>query len=94
MNDVIIIGGGPAGSALGSYLSRAGIKNLIIEGANHPRAHVGESMVTSSTRVFKDLDFLKVLERERFIRKYGASWHPPAGKEFAIEFWRVSSGRD
>jgi len=86
MNDVIIIGGGPAGSALGAYLSKAGIKNMIIEGATHPRPHVGESMVTSSTRVFKDIDFLKVLEREGFVHKYGASWHAPNGHEFAIEF--------
>jgi FADH2 O2-dependent halogenase len=86
MNDVIIVGGGPAGSAMGSFLSKAGIKNIILESANHPRPHVGESMVTSSTRVFKDIGFLEVLEREKFVRKYGASWHPPAGKEFAIRF--------
>jgi len=86
MYNVIIVGGGPAGSALGSFLSAAGIKNLILEAANHPRPHVGESMVTSSTRVFKEIGFLEVLEREGFIHKYGASWHPPAGKEFAIEF--------
>jgi FADH2 O2-dependent halogenase len=86
MNDVIIIGGGPAGSAIGAYLSMAGIKNLIIESAVHPRPHVGESMVTSSTRVFKDIQFLEVLECEGFIHKFGASWHAPNGTEFAIEF--------
>jgi 1H-pyrrole-2-carbonyl-[peptidyl-carrier protein] chlorinase len=86
MNEVIIVGGGPAGSALGSYLSMQGIKCLILEKENHPRPHVGESMVTSSTRVFKDIGFLPILEREGFTHKYGASWHPPAGKEFAIEF--------
>lgn len=86
MNDVIIVGGGPAGSAIGSYLSKAGIQNVILEKANHPRPHVGESMVTSSTRVFKELDFLKVLEAEGFVHKYGASWHAPNGTEFAIEF--------
>lgn len=86
MNDVIIIGGGPAGSAMGSYLSMAGINNTILESAIFPRPHVGESMVTSSTRVFREIDFLKVMEREGFVHKYGASWHPPTGKEFAIEF--------
>ncbi|HEY1584003.1 MAG TPA: NAD(P)/FAD-dependent oxidoreductase [Chthoniobacterales bacterium] len=79
-NEVVIIGGGPAGSALGCYLSKAGIKNTIFEAANHPRPHVGESMVMSSVRVFDEIDFLPVLEREGFPKKYGASWHPPVTK--------------
>lgn len=76
MNDVIIIGGGPAGATLGSYLSKAGIKNTIFEASNHPRPHVGESMVMSSVRVFDEIGFLPTLEKEGFVRKYGASWHP------------------
>jgi 1H-pyrrole-2-carbonyl-[peptidyl-carrier protein] chlorinase len=76
MNDVIIIGGGPAGSTLASYLSKAGIKATIFEAANHPRDHVGESMVMSSVRVFEEIGFLPTMEEEGFIRKYGASWHP------------------
>lgn len=86
MDEVIIIGGGPAGSTLGTYLGMHGIKSTILESANHPRPHVGESMVTSSTRVFQEIGFLPVLEREGFPHKFGASWHPPTGKEFAIEF--------
>jgi FADH2 O2-dependent halogenase len=86
-DEVVIIGGGPAGSALGCYLSMAGIKNTIFEGANHPRPHVGESMVMSSVQVFQEIGFLPVLEREGFIKKYGASWHPPLAKgEAAISF--------
>jgi 1H-pyrrole-2-carbonyl-[peptidyl-carrier protein] chlorinase len=76
MNDVVIIGGGPAGSTLGSYLAKAGLKTTIFEAANHPRPHVGESMVMSSVRVFDEIGFLPVMEEEGFIRKYGASWHP------------------
>lgn len=86
MNEVIIIGGGPAGSAMGSYLSKAGIGNVILEGANHPRAHVGESLVLSTTRVFQDLGLLETMEKEKFVRKYGASWHEHAGTEFGINF--------
>ena len=32
--NVVIIGGGPAGSAVGCYLSKAGIKDTIFEAAN------------------------------------------------------------
>jgi 1H-pyrrole-2-carbonyl-[peptidyl-carrier protein] chlorinase len=86
MNDVIIIGGGPAGSVMGAYLSMAGIKNIILESAIHPRPHVGESMVTSSTRVYKEIGFLPTMEKEGFPHKFGASWHEPNGKEAAIWF--------
>lgn len=87
MSDVVIIGGGPAGSTLGSYLSKAGISNTILEKAIHPRPHVGESMVTSTTRVFEEIGFLDVMEREGFVKKYGATWHSPANRgKFAIAF--------
>lgn len=87
MTQVVIIGGGPAGSAMGAYLSKAGISNTIFEGAIHPRPHVGESLVTSTTRQFAQIGFLETMEREGFVRKYGASWHPPQRKsDLHIEF--------
>ena len=86
MSDVIIIGGGPAGSALGSYLSKLGISNTIIESSIFPRDHVGESLVTATTRIFEDIDFLETMEQEGFIKKYGAAWHAPAGNSFTVEF--------
>ncbi len=86
MVDVIIIGGGPAGSSIGSYLSLKGISNMIIEKELHPRPHVGESMVTSSTLVFEELGMLPIMEKEGFVHKGGASWHEPGGREFAIHF--------
>ena len=86
MNEVIIIGGGPAGAALGGYLSKAGIQNVILEGAIHPREHVGESMVMSCVKVFQDLDFLETMENSGSIRKYGASWHETKGRESSLTF--------
>lgn len=86
MERVIIIGGGPAGAALGSYLSIAGISNVILEANNHPRSHVGESMVMSCLREFEDIGFIETLESHSFVRKYGAAWHEVKGRESAIRF--------
>jgi len=72
--DVVIVGGGPAGSALGAYLGRAGIDHLIVDKAHYPRAHVGESLSFSATRFLRELDFLPVMESEGFVVKRGVSW--------------------
>ncbi len=78
--DVGIIGGGPAGASMAAYLAKAGVKCVVLERDLFPRPHVGESLVPSSTRVFNDLDFLKVMEEEKFPHKYGAAWSA-AGKQ-------------
>src|SRR5579863_4454013 len=72
--DVAIIGGGPAGSSMGCYLAKNGVKCVIFERELFPRPHVGESLVPSSTRVFKDLDFLPQMEAAKFPHKFGAVW--------------------
>src|SRR5579871_3100280 len=72
--DVAIIGGGPAGGSMAAYLAKAGVKCTVFESEIFPRPHVGESLVPSSTRVFRELDFIKVMEERRFPRKYGAAW--------------------
>jgi ABC-type nitrate/sulfonate/bicarbonate transport system ATPase subunit/flavin-dependent dehydrogenase len=72
--DVIIIGGGPAGSMLGVYLARAGVNHLLVDKAHHPRAHVGESLSYSTTGLIKEIDFLPVMEREGFVVKRGVTW--------------------
>jgi ABC-type nitrate/sulfonate/bicarbonate transport system ATPase subunit/flavin-dependent dehydrogenase len=87
---VIIIGGGPAGSTLGAYLARAGIHHLILDQAVHPRPHVGESLVCSTTRIFQDIDFLPVMEREQFAHKHGAVWtHWTDQREHVIRFREI-----
>jgi FADH2 O2-dependent halogenase len=72
--DVGIIGGGPAGSSMAAYLAKAGVRCVVFERELFPRPHVGESLVPSSTRVFKDLDFLPQMEEAKFPHKYGAIW--------------------
>jgi len=71
---------------MGSYLSKAGIKNLILEGHNQPRPHVGESLVLSTMRVFSELGLLDTMDQAGFPKKYGASWRDFSGKEQALHF--------
>jgi FADH2 O2-dependent halogenase len=72
--DVGIIGGGPAGSATAAYLAKAGMSCVVFENELFPRPHVGESLVPSSTRVFKELGFLEKMDQAGFPHKYGAAW--------------------
>jgi len=43
--DVIIAGGGPAGSTVATLLSQRGYRVLLLEKGLHPRFHIGESMM-------------------------------------------------
>jgi FADH2 O2-dependent halogenase len=72
--DVGIIGGGPAGASMASYLAMAGVNCVVFERELFPRPHVGESLVPASTRVFKAIGFLPKIEENNFSRKYGAVW--------------------
>lgn len=72
--DVGIIGGGPAGAAMASYMAKAGVSCVVFERELFPRPHVGESLVPSSNRVFQDLDFLDIMEEHKFPHKFGGVW--------------------
>ncbi len=74
--EIGIIGGGPAGSALASYLAQAGHSCLVLEQEHFPRPHVGEALVPSSNRVFQDLGLMEQINQQ-FRKKYGSAWASP-----------------
>lgn len=69
MFDIIIIGGGPAGTTAGTLLQRKGYKTCIIDKAVFPREKLCAGVLTVKSvecikNVFKDLDFSKLQLRE------------------------------
>jgi flavin-dependent dehydrogenase len=57
MYDVIVIGGGPAGSTAANLLAQAGVSVLVIEREVFPRFHIGESLLPCDLAVFRRLGF-------------------------------------
>ena len=71
--DIIVIGGGPAGSATATMLARQGVSVLLFERESFPRHHVGESLLPASIPVLKELGALSAVERAGFLPKWGAT---------------------
>lgn len=90
--DIGIIGGGPAGSTIASYLSQAGLSCVVLEGALFPRPHVGESLIPATTPVLGDIGALPKVEAAGFPRKYGAAWTSAAESRIPSMGFQLSHG--
>lgn len=71
MIDVVIAGGGPAGSVCAARLARLGRRVVVLEREHHPRFHLGESLLPNSLGVLSEVGVLDDA-RSRFLVKRGA----------------------
>src|ERR671929_1358040 len=79
--DVIVMGGGPAGSSVAGILAREGRQVILFEKEIFPRHHIGESLMTDTYWTFRRLGLLEKLKASPFVRKYSVQFANSAGKE-------------
>jgi flavin-dependent dehydrogenase len=71
--DILVVGGGPAGSTAAILLAEQGHEVVVLEKARHPRFHIGESLLPANLPLFERLG---VAEKVRAIgmQKWGAEF--------------------
>src|SRR6185295_15013135 len=79
--DVIVMGGGPAGSSISSILAREGRSVILFEKEEFPRHHIGESLMTDTYWTFQRMGILEKLKQSPFVRKYSVQFANSAGRE-------------
>ena len=73
-HDVLILGGGPAGSTLGAMLANDGLTVAIVEQSLMPRPHVGESLIPGVLAPLEESGALASVQSAGFTKKYGATY--------------------
>lgn len=71
--DVIIVGGGPAGSTAATLLTKQGFRVALFEQEAFPRFHVGESLLPANLPIFDRLGCHEALQQLGLIIKPGAT---------------------
>jgi flavin-dependent dehydrogenase len=86
--DVVVIGGGPAGSTVSTLIAREGYRVELFERERFPRFHIGESLIPETYWVLKRLNLLEKMQKSHFVKKYSVQFVNASGKLSApFYFW-------
>ncbi len=84
--DVLVVGGGPAGSTIAALLAERGRHVVLVEKDHHPRFHIGESLLPMNLLLFEKMGLRDAIERIGMI-KHGAEFISPYhNKSITFEF--------
>jgi 2-polyprenyl-6-methoxyphenol hydroxylase-like FAD-dependent oxidoreductase len=67
--DVLVIGGGPAGSTFSNLAAQKGWKVALLEKDRHPRFHIGESLLPMTMPIIDRLGLRAELERIGVVKR-------------------------
>jgi flavin-dependent dehydrogenase len=86
--DVVVIGGGPAGSTVSTILADSGLNVGLFEREVFPRFHIGESLIPETYWVLKRIGMLEKMQKSHFVKKYSVQFVNAEGRESApFYFW-------
>ena len=77
---VVVIGGGPAGSTVATLLAEGGLVVRLLEKETFPRYHIGESLIPETYWTFQRLGLVETLKASEFTRKYSVQFISQSGK--------------
>ena len=78
--DVIVIGGGPAGSSASALLAEKGHRVLLLEREKFPRYHIGESLLPFTYQPLQRLGLVGKMKKSAFVKKYSVQFVSPSGR--------------
>jgi flavin-dependent dehydrogenase len=86
--DVVVIGGGPAGSTASTLMAQQGLRVQLFERERFPRFHIGESLIPETYWVLQRLNMLPQMQQSSFVKKFSVQFVNSAGRESApFYFW-------
>ncbi len=78
--DVLIIGGGPAGSSAAAVLAEYGHRVVILERERFPRYHIGESLIPFTYGPLERIGMIPKMKASHFVKKFSVAFIQPDGR--------------
>jgi flavin-dependent dehydrogenase len=101
-DNILVVGGGPAGSVTATFLAQEGFSVRLLESQHFPRYHIGESLTPSTRQVLELIGVADRLDAEGFQPKRGGvflwgddTWVINWSEIFGLETntWQVERSR-